>query len=248
MATKPSVRTAGPALSVLQERLLAQPLEDDRRCREAGIGRFGAPRVDRERSWQFGRGSDDDGFKILLGGLEGPLDVHPRPISSPRRSGRTRRQRQLQRACRARARPDVLADDAPLESRRRSTQGAPPPAAGRCRRPVPGKHAGHHVPVPVLVVAGSKISPLSPRHLNVVTVARLVQILGAQVTPACATRRAPYHRPVASRRLEEDKPKSSIRSIRFSRNAAYTSHVVHSHTGSRRTGLCEIQLSRVCWI
>jgi len=36
---------------------------------------------------------------------------------------------------------------------------------------------------------------LSPPHLNVVTVARLVQILGTQVTPACATRRAPYHRP-----------------------------------------------------
>jgi hypothetical protein len=39
------------------------------------------------------------------------------------------------------------------------------------------------------------LTTISPRHLNVVMVARLVQILGAQVTAACATRRAPYHRP-----------------------------------------------------
>jgi hypothetical protein len=101
-----------------------------------------------------GCGSDDDGFERLLGGLGGPLDVHPRPISAPRCSGRTRRQRQLQRACRARAHPDVLADGAQLESRCR--------AAGRCRRPVPGKRAGHHVPVPV-PAAPVRISPLSHR-------------------------------------------------------------------------------------
>jgi hypothetical protein len=143
-----------------------------------------------------GCGSDDDGFERFLGGLGGPLDVHPRPISAPRCSGRTCRQLHLQRACRAHARPDVLADGAPLESRHRSAQGALLPA-GRCRRPVPHKHAGHHMPVPVPVVAGScqDLTTISPRHLNVVMVARLVQILGAQVTAACATRRAPYRRP-----------------------------------------------------
>ena len=199
MAAKPSVRTARPARSVLRKdssfnrsRMIGsaesgyRPLRDIA-CRQgaklavwqdAGTG---ATTTDSRGCWED---SED-------------LDVHPRPISAPGCSGRTHRQRQLQRACRARARPDILADGAPLESRRRSTQGAPP-AAGRCRRPVPGKHADITCQCLFLSCLSwlcQDLTTISPRHLDVVTVACLVQILGAQITPACATRRAPYHRP-----------------------------------------------------
>jgi hypothetical protein len=102
-----------------------------------------------------------------------------------------------QRACRARARLGVLADAAPLDGRRRATQSAFP-TAELCRRPVPGA-----LPRARRTSRAStcwwlfSLWPIRVSQqclcLSVVTVARLVQILGAPVALAGATRQARSH-------------------------------------------------------
>jgi hypothetical protein len=177
----PSERTAGPARSALQKTGATSSLSRSRViCRakkriSTALG-HGASTGSEVCSLVVAR-EQRRRAAALAGGLGDALDVRPRPVWARRRSRRNTDNGNYQRTYRTRARLDVLADAAPLEGRRRAAQSAFP-AAGRCRRSVPGalprrEDAVHRVPVPVPAVAPIRISP-QYRCLNVVTVARPV--------------------------------------------------------------------------
>jgi hypothetical protein len=118
--------------------ILTQSLEGNWQSQEADIDCFGARRVDRQRSLQFDVAREQRRRAAgLAGGLGDALDVRPRPVWARRRSRRNTDNGNYERAYRTSACLDVLADAAPLEGRRRAAQSALP-AAGRCRRSVPG--------------------------------------------------------------------------------------------------------------
>jgi len=194
MAAKPSARTAGSAWSVLQERQarrprsIAQALKD--KSTEPRSGYWSASgngvSIGSEVGSLAGRGSDADSAssESLLEDSENPWTcalVLSGP--GPRSSAHTR---------------TTATTSEPVVRGRVSASSQTPhcskvgvallkvafPAAGLCRRPVPGvlprrEHAGHCVPVPVPAVSPIRV-PLQYLCLNTVTVACLVQILAHQ--------------------------------------------------------------------
>jgi hypothetical protein len=122
--------------------VLAQSLEDKSAEPRSGYRTASGHGVfNRERklaAWRGAGANADSSESLLEDSREKPWNVRPRPVwARTTQFGGHADNGNYQRACRARARLGVLADVALLDVRRRATQSAFP-AAGLCRRPVPG--------------------------------------------------------------------------------------------------------------